>query len=328
MSHIEQWANEYLKSDKTYENHINKFVTYIVGIDKGDKPTKIDTDDVENCIGHYNRLGQINTVSSMENHIEGVKSFYKFLVSRAWTTDIFSGIYDYQGYKNYLAKKFNLAETQERESFDVQTIKLILDKLDYYFTVNSINSLSGTKKRRYKHYLILRIFIKLSLIAPAKRAELCNLKRQDFGLDFRTFQINAVTINVPNGLRRDIISGINYLEELKNKKINPNDNIFTFLDEGVFRPENLNSWFCTFIKEYKIMNIPDSKTTYSVEVLRNSVIEELINKEVDLALISLVSGISISSLENKYFKVRSYESEDIDRLINEGLAKNSYFVYV
>ncbi|WP_440971074.1 integrase [Peribacillus frigoritolerans] len=323
MSHIERWANEYLKSDKTYENHINKFVTYIFEIDKGDKPTKINTDDVENCIGYYKELGQINTINSMENHIEGIKSFYKFLVSKAWATDIFSGIYDYQGYKSNLAQKFNLAESKERENFDAQTIKSILDNLDNYFTLNNINNLSGQKKKRYNNYLILRIFIKLTLISPSKRAKICNIKKSDFGLDFRTFKINDVTINVPNGLRRDLITSISYIEELKNKKINDNDNLFSFLDVDVFRPENLNMWFCNFIKEYKIINIPDSKTTYSVEVIMNSGIAELIRKGVDSALISMLSGISISSLEKKYYKVREYEPEEINKLINEGLAKSS-----
>ena len=30
----------------------------------------------------------------MENHLESIKSFYKFLVSKAWSTDIFVELYD------------------------------------------------------------------------------------------------------------------------------------------------------------------------------------------------------------------------------------------
>lgn len=328
MTHIERWAEEYLNFDNTYKNHIKKFITYILRINKGDKPTKIELKDVSNCIEYYKQKGQINTVSSMENHIEGIKSFYKFLVSKSWTTDIFNEIYDYQGYKAYLVKKYNLAEAQEREYFDTQTIQLILNELENYFILNDISKLSGQKRKRYKNYLILRVFIKLSLIAPTKRAIICNLKRSDFGIDFRTLRINGVTINIPNGLRIELKVSISYIEKLKNKKIKNDDNILSFLDDEVFRPEYLNTWFCNLIKEYQILNIPSSKTTYSVEVLRNSVIVQLIKKEVDLALISKVSGISISSLENKYFKVREYEPQDIDRLINEGIAKNAYFVYL
>ncbi|KON69119.1 integrase [Peribacillus butanolivorans] len=328
MTHIERWANDYLKSDKTYENHINKYVTYILKIDKGDKPTKIDTNDVENCIGYYKELGKINTISSMENHIEGIKSFYKFLVSKAWATDIFSGIYDYQGYKSNLAQKFNLAESEEREYFDNLTIKAILENLDKYFEVNNLSNLRGQKKKRYKNYLILRIFVKLSLIAPAKRSKVCDLRKKDFSFDFRTLNINDLMINIPNGLRRDLITSINLVQQLKNNQINENDKVLSYIDEEVFQAENLNRWFCNFLKEYNILNIPDSKTTYSVEVLMNSGIAELIKKGVDSAFISMVSGISISSLEKKYFKIRQYEPEDINRLINEGLAKSSYFVYV
>ncbi|GAB1782018.1 integrase [Priestia aryabhattai] len=328
MTHIERWAKEYLTTDKTYENHINKFVSYIGEVNKGDKPTKIHIDDVKGCIGYYKDLGQINTYSSMENHIEGVKAFYKFLVSKAWASDIFNEIYDYRGYKNHIAKKFNLTETQERKYFESSTLKTILDTFDKYLNSNNLNDSSGNRKRKYIKYSVLRIFIKLSLVAPAKRAKICNLKRSDFDVEFRTFRINDVTINLPNSLRRDLAISINEVEEQKNKNIEPEDNLLAFLDNEKFRPENLNTWFCNFIKEFEILNISDSKTTYSVEVLRNSAIVELIEKDVDLALISIISGISISSLEDKYFKVRSYNSEDINRLINQGVAKSSYFVYL
>ncbi len=53
-----------------------------------------------------------------------------------------------------------------------------------------------------------------------------------------------------------------------------NDRVFNFINEGKFKAEYLNSWLCTFIKEFGILNIPESKTTYSVETFRNSVVVE------------------------------------------------------
>ncbi|WP_394557662.1 site-specific integrase [Priestia aryabhattai] len=328
MTHLERWAQQYLKVEKKYENHINKFVSYMVGINKGDKLTKISIDDVENCIEYYKKEGQINTFSSMENHIEAVKAFYKYLVSKAWTSDIFNEIYDYGGYKNHIANKLNLTETKERRYFNNATLKKILSTFDNYFNDKSLSDLPDNKKRKYIKYSLLRIFIKLSLIAPAKRAKICGVKRSDFNATFRAFKINNVTVNVPNSLRRDLLASISEMKKFRNKNIESEDCLLVYLDNEKFRPENLNTWFCSFIKEFDILSIVESKTTYSVEVLRNSAIVELIEADVDLALISIITGISISSLEHKYFKIRSYKPEDINKLINQGLGKSEYYIYL
>lgn len=329
MSLIEQWAKEYLEMDRSYENHINKFVNYIKEVNKADRPTKIDLNDVEQCIDFYKNLVQINTVSSMENHLESIKSFYKFLVSKSWATDIFGALWDYQGYKNHLTKEFGLKETKEREYFDKYTIKKIVSCLDDYFDSRGLSRLEGQKRKRYMSYLVLRLFVKITLIAPAKRAVICNTVRDDFSKDFRTVKVNNVNINVPNGLRRDILASISLAETLKKDKITGKDKILTFVDGGAFKPENLNTWLCTLIKEFGILNIPESQTTYSVQTLRNSVIVELIVNDFDLVLISKISGISISSLENKwYYKVNSYEEDQIDKLINQGIAGIPYYSYL
>lgn len=328
MSIIEQWSTEYLKMDKSYENHINKFVLYIKEVNKADKPTKIDLNDVEQCIGYYKNLGQINTVSSMEIHLESIKSFYKFLVSKSWATDIFGALWDYQGYKNHLTKEFDLKEAKEREYFEKDTIKRIVSCLDDYLDTRNLSELKGNNRKRYMSYLILRLFVKLTLIAPAKRAIICKIIKSDFSADFRTLKVNDVNINIPNGLRRDILSSISLAETLKDEKMADNDMVFTFIDEGTFQAENLNFWFCTLIKEFRVLNIPETQTTYSVETLRNSVIAELIINGFDLALISKVSGISITSLEKRYYMVKSYEEEQIDKLINQGIAGIPYYNYI
>ncbi|MEK4826666.1 integrase [Niallia sp. FSL W8-0951] len=328
MTLIESWSKEYLEMDASYENHINKFVHFIKQINKADKPTKININDVEDCIGYYNELGQINTVSSMENHLESIKSFYKFLVSKAWTTDIFVELYDYQGYKKYLTDKFNLEETKEREFFDQDVIKKIISCLDDYFASRILADLSGQKRKRYMSYVSLMLFIKLTLIAPAKRAIICNIKKADFSTDYRTLTINDVQINIPNGLRKEIIINIKLTEKLKDKKMDNSDRLFYFLNESSFRPEDLNSWFYNLLREFNIIDISEDKSTYPVETIRNSVIVELILKGFDLALISKVSGVSISTLENRYYKVKSYESEELNKLINEGIAGIPYYSYI
>ena len=47
------------------------------------------------------------------------------------------------------------------------------------------------------------LFIKITLIAPAKRSVIINLKKSDMNENYKRMHINNVNINVPNGLTRD-----------------------------------------------------------------------------------------------------------------------------
>lgn len=55
---------------------------------------------------------------------------------------------------------------------------------------------------------------------------------------------------------------------------------------------------------------------------------ELIKNGFNLALISKVSGVSLSTLEHRYYKVKSYQEEEINKLINEGIAGIPYYSYI
>lgn len=328
MTLLESWSEEYLATNSTYAPHIIKFVKYIKHIGKSDKPTKISLEDVESCIGYYNELGKFNSFATMENHLSSVQSFYKFLVSKSWAVDIFRDIYDYASYKDKIAQRFNLAEGKEREYFREEVVREILDKLDKYFEQNDYSCLHGMKKKKYKHYLVLRIFIKVNLIAPAKKSIIFNLIKRDFSSDYRIVKVNGIEIHVPNALRRDLREGIQFAEKISGKRYGESQRIFEFLNIEKLVHSDLNGWFCSFLREFDIVDIPQNKYTYSIEALRNSVIVELIKNGVDLSLISKVCGVNTDSLEKWYFKVNAYDEGKINDLINQGVSRNSYYSYI
>lgn len=150
MTLLESWSQDYLDTNPTYINHVNKFVNYIVHIGKSDKPTKIGLEDLENCIGFYNELGQINSFASMENHLSSIQSFYKFLVEKSWAADIFREIHDYQSYKEKLGERYNLTDGKEREYFHSEIVQNILNELERYFEQNNYADLKGQKKEIQK----------------------------------------------------------------------------------------------------------------------------------------------------------------------------------
>lgn len=326
---MERWAEQYLKDESKYQNHVLKFINYIKTINKVDKPTNITIDDVICSIGHYNVLGKINTEKSMENHLEAIKSYYRYLVEKSYAHDIFSTISDYQGFKARIIEQYNLKEVKERESFDVEIVREILDKLDYHFESTSLSDLlSKNVTKRYFHYLVLRLFIKLTLVAPAKKGIICNIRKCDFSADYRSLFINGVNVLIPNSLRRDLIVSIDNVKSFKNRIFEDNNSLFKFLDEPNFQNTDLNAWFCNFLKEFDIYDIPEEKTTYSVEAVMNTAIYNMVRNAINPALIARINGTSISNLEKKYYKNDLGLIDGIDKLINYAISRNDYYNYV
>ncbi|MEI5898018.1 integrase [Bacillus albus] len=328
MTLLESWSQDYLDTNPTYINHVNKFVNYIVHIGKSDKPTKIGLEDLENCIGFYNELGQINSFASMENHLSSIQSFYKFLVEKSWAADIFREIHDYQSYKEKLGERYNLTDGKEREYFHSEIVQNILNELERYFEQNNYADLKGQKKKRYKNYLILRIFLKINLIAPAKKAIIFNLTREDFSLNLRILNVNGVGIAIPNALRRDLKEAIQFTQDISGKGLGPGEKIFQYLNIDTLRHSELNTWFCSFLKEFQILDIPKDKYSYSIEVIRNSAVVELIKNGIDTSLIGKVGGVSVETVEKWYFKVNAYDDRKTNQLINAGIGRTSYYSYI
>lgn len=332
---MEKWRDQYFK-DKgiTYKNHVAKYVKYLKQIGKADTPNKIDLEDVRKCVGHYVNLGTIRAVSSMELHLESLKSFYDYLLETGKSPDIFSQM-NYEEYKNRLSHQYHLVEKIGRGTFSVETIKDILSKLDNCLEVDCF-TLNGTQKqKRYIQMNALRIFIKLTLIAPAKRKVICNLRYSDFDKDFRTVVVNEVELTIPNSLRRDLKNALELEKSICNKKIQEDEKIFMYIIGSKFNEEDLNRWFCSFIKDHHIIGIDkidDEKETYPIEPIMKTAISNMVKGKANLAYISKVSGIKIGSLENTYYEEifgnDQRQSPTISESIDWEIRRSSYYSYI
>ncbi|KEI18543.1 hypothetical protein [Clostridium haemolyticum] len=327
MSTLRKCYKEFINEDSKYNNHVSKFINYIEGKGKGDTLIVITKKDVDESIGFYHEKGKINTYSSMENYIEGVKAFYKFLVKKNYAKDIFSSIYHYQGWKNHILNKYRLKETEEREYFNKDIIIEVLSYLDNYFKNTDYYNLNRTEKRdRYTKNLATRIFIKVMLILPQKRNIIFNLNMHNFEEDFKYIVINEIRINVTNNLRKDIKQALNISKLIYTKDYKDNDNVFMYIIGEKFKAEMFNQWFCYILKQIGF-DIPKNKHSYSVEVIRNTTIYNMVKNSSNPLLISKISGISLSTLENKYYKTNNNDSL-LNSQINMELSKVNYYKYI
>ncbi|MDO5540466.1 MAG: hypothetical protein Q4F83_10405 [Eubacteriales bacterium] len=322
-----------IESNYPYRNHVNKFIEYLSlpEVHLADTPREISKETVKKCIGYYHQKGEINSRKTMESHLESIKSFYDYLSRTGKWVDIFSDL-DYSDFKDTIVKMYGLSEPIERGFFKCSDIQKILITLDDVIDSFEISSAGIRDEERYLQRIILRLFIKLTLIAPAKRNVITAIIRADIGNDFKKLRINDVEMNIPCGLSRDLKSAIRYAEKKNGSVIKENDNIFEFIYryKGKFKGESLNAWFFNMNQDFDIIKGGKSKKSLAVEPIRNTAIKMMVNNMVNPILISRVSGIKLSIIEATYYPQtwRAEYNEDLNKSINRAIAQNDYYCYI
>lgn len=331
---MEKWRDSYYK-DKgtTYRNHVNKFVDYLKLLGKDDTPNMITLDDVRNCVGYYVENGTLHAIATMELHLESLKSFYDYLLGTGKSRDIFSQM-NYEEFKDNLSLQFQLAEKVERETFSVETLIDILSKLDKYLEIDYFELNGAHIQNRYINWTALRLFIKLTLVAPAKRQIIGHLRYSDFSGDFRSVVVNEIELAIPNSLRRDLRNAIELIFKIANKTIEADEEIFKFIIGPNFSEESLNRWFCSFIKDQHIVGINEiegERDTYPVEPIQKTAISNMVKGKANLAYISKVCGIKIGRLEAAY-REEIFENKQQPLSVNEEISweirKSRYYSYI
>lgn len=313
MSKINDLKKEYQRKNKDlkhmYINHTNKFVEYIDSIDLGDKLTAIKEIHLRNSIGHYNKLGNICTISTMDNHLNAIKDFFNFLQKNEILHSIFNGIPDYDKFRNELITTYNLTPTNRRECLPPDIIKSSLEYL-------------GQNKNHSQSYLILNLYMRINLLLPIKKKQMLNLTFNDLAKDFTSITFKTSDIKLPHSLTLDLKNAI----KSKDSFYNESDKLFTYLSDVQSIESNLNATFCSVLKAIDY-DIPKSKRTFSVETISNSAILELFNNNTNLYIISLLTGLSLSTLDKKIHNLSSqdFTPKNSDKIINSEISKSPYY---
>lgn len=309
MTMMREWANIYLQNVEhhMYINHCEKFIEYIEHIGKGDRPRDINKYDLIDCIGYYNEKGKINTISTMTNHLEAVKSFYESIQKDGKSDNIFNDISEYDEFKQEIAEKYELSDKVERDSLPSE---IIIQLLEFF------------EENKDSKWDMIRLFTKLTLIAPAKRNVIADLKFSDFSDDFRTVLINGINIDIPNSLRRDLLNICRISES--NKYCNYR--IFEYICPKKY---NHNVFNVPLYKALKAIDydVPLNKATFSVETIMNTAIISMIKNNTNPLLISKINGTSISNIAEKINKL-GIEVNNYNHLINISISQGDYYKYI
>lgn len=299
------------QENTTYQNHCNKFFNYLKKMDRINAPNNININDVIGSAKYYAELGKINTEASLFTHLEAIKAFYDFTFKSGIRTNIFNEITDYEEFKRQLVSDLSLKAKKSRDYIDLDTI---IELLEYYDTVTFDDS----------KQMLIKFFVKLTLIAPAKRNVIANIKFNDFRNNFRSITLNDISVIIPNSLRKEIISYLSYLnKDYTNEKLFFEHIYDDQYNDNVFNTPLLNSLIAI---EYDLA-VNSTSTTYSVETIMNSAIYSMLKNNVNPSYISRINGVTVATIESKAKKwnVNSYS---LDEIINNAIMKSSYFNYI
>lgn len=313
MSLMSELIDEFLlgQEHNAYKNHCNKFLEYLKVYKKEDSPVTITKEDLVNCMGYYSQRKKINTVGSMSSHLESIKAFYDQMHQKGKLQNIFNTIPNYEQFKNDISKTYGLAEIQER---DILPIETILEMLEY---------LEDNKKSLDNDLKLIKIFIKINLLAPAKRKVIADIKFKDFKDNFRVLNINNVDIDITNSLRRDILEAIDDIDASYEEE----DRLFEYI--CTFKKYSHGVFNYPLYKLLKIIgyDVPDEKDSFPVESIMNTAIIEMIKNNTNPLLICKINGVSLSRIGDKIEKYGA-EIKDYSILINREIMQAEYYKYL
>lgn len=333
---IELWAKEFFaQNNNNYKKQVTSFIKFLKTpqsnkISQAALLTEADIDQFIGC------SPQINSIDTMASYLEGLKSFDDFLLSKGYNIKyIIPRGEQYADFKKRLAEKYCFKERVERDYLPSKDIQRILNSLDEYFMKTQYVALNKEGKERFIYWLCLRVYIKLSLLAPAKKSKLLELTFNNFDSQFRTVTINDIVIKIPNGLRYNILQSLDIIAKESGVMWKLEDCFFEYFTTAVKLKKGLigtalNTKFCKYLKDYKLLDIDDEKTSFSLEILSNSTIYQMIQNGTNPYYISQITGISIGQLASKYYSRIKEISNKIsaETEINKSIAGCDYYQYL
>lgn len=332
INDLEEYKNKFIndkEGNKHYEKNIDDFIEYIdtASVKSIDE---ISFDDFLNSISILNDKRIINRENTSHRYFEAIKSFYKFLKVKGYVEDIFERATHQNNYNEFI-EKINFEDPKNNSKLGISHVKKILFFLDdYFFRFNDYNRLKNEKKKaemnKYIKYMKLKLFIKLTLLAPFKKGVLSNIKVSDFLEGKRILKINKVKLELPNGLYHDLKNYRLFVEKhiIYNTDFSKQETEiyknYIFGDPNDFYSK-INDYLEQLVTDINKNSEKKKIPNLNPESLRQSAIYNMIDSNINVKLISTLSGTTISTLSLYY--------ENFSNTIQiDNLRELSYFQYL
>lgn len=318
MTYIKQCYKKFITEnnlDYMYSNHTSQFVKYIENIEHlENRIVDIKSTHIKQSVIYYNEKGVIGTETTLDNYLNALKSFFSYLKKVGMAENIFNEIADYDVFRDKIKQLCTLKPTNQRGYID----KNIIEDLFAYF---------NNSQSKYANMKMMEFYFKITLLAPAKRKVIANLKISDFSENFKSVTVNNVVVKLPRALSNSICDELEKIGYI----LNADDLFFSIFFRGDSYSDTVfNPPFYYALKEIGYIK-PRKIPSYPVEDIQNTGIVNLTNNGTSLQLISRISGLDKTSLVKKLekFGVKGYvddeDNETVNKLYNSQIAQVFYY---
>lgn len=330
--------NDMLSKDDKYSNELTIFHNYLIEHELIDRVFDLTINEIDD---YFDSLytGKVGFKATLTTHISALKALFNHLISNN---------YNFRSLLAHISTKHFRMQAEERVKDGVkkgiipmELLKSTLYKMDEYIIINSNKEFTGIQEeRRYYYVMLACLYAKLSLLIPIKAKEMLIKSIGDIkNSTIRHIEHQGIIINIPNGLRQQIIKTIEYAEEIYKITYSPEQPLFEFLFKAIVTKVTTSSLATAFEKayeevgEYKMLekcpNEIKDKYTYPAESYKSTAICELLKNGVDLLYLHQLTGLDHNSLLANYDENVIHGLVDIkSKNINSSIINSGYFTYI
>lgn len=241
--------------------------------------------------------------------MNAIKKFFVYLYKEGIADNIFNKIADYDAFREEIIAENNLKPSCNRGYIDTDQVKELLDYFNSY-------------PQKYSNMTMIGFFFKITLLVPAKRKVIANLKVKDFSDNFELLYNNGIKIKLPRALSQDIKRELEKID----KEICGEDLFFELFCSCKYSENVFNTPLYYALRETGY-DVPKDKDTFSVECIRNTGIVNLAVNGANPYLITRLTGLSLGSLDVllRRFEVNIDEQSNINEMINREISKYQFY---
>lgn len=326
-------VNNLIQKDAKYDNELNVFVNYLQKHNILDNCFDLTTRDIDKYFDSLINV-KIGTPSALNTHIAALSGLFEYLISEKFNFRALNGHINSISFKNKYLERLDSGSTKMVIPTDI--LVDILYRTDEFL----LNYKFDKDNEKYYHFLIARLYIKLSLLIPLKPGILLSLKLGDIkNKNFSEVVYNGISIKIPKSVKGDIIEIVDYAE--KHYEITYNDSlaIFEFLYKAINKRAVPSQITGELNKLYKAIDAKEMLKTnksglknlsiYSVESYKKTAIFEMLSNGVNIVYLKQLTGLDINTLLADYDLEELKANMDMKSYnINSGLAYSSYYTFL
>ena len=331
-------VDEFLNRDDTYRLQTKHFINFLKDRMLEEKVFNLNESHIDEYF-IYCCDSNIGYEPTLTSHISALKSLFDFLINNDQNFKVLNGYISTTGFKEQLSAK--LEKTFSKPVLDNTLVNSILFKVDSFIEKNINNPFSReAQKRKFFEIMIVRLYVKLSLILPLKTSQMLKLKLFNImDNDTRTIFYNGIEVKLPNSLRDEIVITIKYAAREFSHEYSEDYSIFEYLYSSISKKAEAPTINISLTKAYKELDILEmlkqkkggkkDKYIYPAECYKITAIVNMLKNGTNIVYLKKLTGLDIGTLVSDFDFDKKIEPRDIiSANINSGIIQSGYFTYL